>query len=58
MDKSPQNNRVNQCNPTHSPTGPGHKAGYQGNTEKATMDNKANQGNPNNEATKGSTPKK
>lgn len=46
-------NRTNQCNPTHTPTGPGHNAGYQGNTGKATMDNKSNQQNPNNSGSKG-----
>lgn len=53
MDKTTEANRTNQMNPTHKPTGPGHDAGYKGNTEKATMDNKSNQGNPNNDASKG-----
>lgn len=53
MDKAAEANRTNQKNPTHTPTGPGHKAGYQGNTEKPTMDNKSNQQNSNNDASKG-----
>lgn len=53
MDKQAEDNRTKQSNPTHTPTGPGHQAGYQGNTEKATMDNKSNQQNPNHEASKG-----
>lgn len=53
-----QDNRTNQCNPTHAQTGPGHQAGYQGATDKAAMDNKANQGNPNNSSSKGGNAKK
>lgn len=53
MDDATKANRTNQLNPTHTPSGPGHKAGYHGNTEKATMDNKSNQQNPNHEASKG-----
>lgn len=45
-------NRTNQCNPTHKPTGPGHDAGYQGAGTKDDLDNHANQKNPNNEKTK------
>lgn len=44
MDKPAQDNRANQLNPNYE----GHKAGYQGNTEKSAMDNKSNQQNPNN----------
>lgn len=43
-------NRTNQCNPTHAPTGPGHTASYQGSRESANMNNHANQCNPNNSA--------
>ena len=43
-----KDNRTKQCDPTHVPTGPGHNAGYQGDKEKATMDNKAGQQDPNN----------
>lgn len=42
-----EGNRVNQCNPNHLPSGTGHKAEFDGNREKAAMDNKANQQNPN-----------
>lgn len=48
-----QANRANQCNPNHPKDGPGRDAGWKGNTEKAAMDNKANQANPNNDASKG-----
>ncbi|XP_015586798.1 uncharacterized protein LOC107263763 [Cephus cinctus] len=41
-------NRGKQCNPTHTPSGPGHAAGYHGSGTKADLDNHANQGNPNN----------
>uniref|UniRef100_T1L0S3 Uncharacterized protein n=1 Tax=Tetranychus urticae TaxID=32264 RepID=T1L0S3_TETUR len=43
-------NRTNQCNPTHTPSGPGHNAGYQGMGTKTDMGNHANQMNPNNPA--------
>lgn len=42
-------NRGNQCNPNHVPTGPGHKAGYQGDRSQANLDNRANQKNSNND---------
>lgn len=48
MDPKPEANRVNQCNPNHTLTGPGHAAGFQGDRAKHAMDNKAVQGNPNN----------
>ncbi|GLH07860.1 Uncharacterized protein GBIM_13264 [Gryllus bimaculatus] len=48
MDKATQDNRTNQCNPNHSPTGPGHKSGYQGTGTKADLDNHSKQLNPNN----------
>ncbi|KAF6206497.1 hypothetical protein GE061_017730 [Apolygus lucorum] len=48
MDKQAQDNRTKQCNPTHTPTGPGHAAGYQGAGTKSDVDNHANQLNPNN----------
>ncbi len=41
-------NRTNQCNPTHTPSGPGHKSGYDGTGIKVDLDNHANQKNPNN----------
>lgn len=53
MDQAAKDNRTKQLNPTHTPSGPGHTAGYDGNTEKATMDNKSNQQNPNHDASKG-----
>lgn len=48
MDKASQDNRAKQCNPTHTPTGPGHEAGYHGSGTKADLDNHSNQKNPNN----------
>jgi len=47
MDSKQQANRTNQCNPTHTPSGPGHQAGYKGDGTKADLDNHANQKNPN-----------
>lgn len=44
---SNQANRTNQCNPTHTPTGPGHQTGYKGSGTKADLDNHGNQLNPN-----------
>lgn len=58
MDDQTKANRTNQKNPTHEPSGPGKKAGYQGSTEKSTMDNKSNVANPNNEAYHGADAKK
>lgn len=52
MDSKDQANRTNQCNPTHTPTGPGHHAGYQGTGTKADLDNHGKQMNPNNPAYK------
>uniref|UniRef100_T1L0T6 Uncharacterized protein n=1 Tax=Tetranychus urticae TaxID=32264 RepID=T1L0T6_TETUR len=43
-------NRTNQCNPSHTPSGPGHNAGYAGTGTKSDLGNHANQGNPNNQA--------
>jgi len=48
MDKKAQDNRTNQCNPTHTPSGPGHQASYKGAATKADLDNRSNQLNPNN----------
>lgn len=48
MDKKATDNRTDQCNPKDPRTGPGHTAGYDGNRDKATMDNKSNQKNSNN----------
>lgn len=42
-----EQNRTNQCNPTHKPTGPGHNAGYGGTGTKPDLNNHANQTNPN-----------
>lgn len=39
-------NREKQCNPTHTPTGPGHKAGYYGAKNKSDLDNRLTQQNP------------
>lgn len=44
------NNRANQCNPNHAPSGPGHTAGYAGDTSRAAQNNHSNQCNPNNSA--------
>lgn len=41
-------NRTDQCNPDHKPTGPGHEAGYKGTGTKEDKDNHGNQLNPNN----------
>ncbi|KAK9304457.1 hypothetical protein QLX08_004222 [Tetragonisca angustula] len=48
MDRKAVDNRANQRNPNHTPTGPGHKAGYHGTGTKADLDNHSNQMNPNN----------
>lgn len=42
-------NRTNQCNPSHTKSGPGHQAGYQGTGTKPDLDNHGNQLNPNNQ---------
>lgn len=49
MDKASQN-RTNQCNPTHRPTGPGHQASYGGSGTRSDLNNRSNQMNPNNSA--------
>jgi len=48
MDPKDTANRTNQCNPTHTPSGPGHKTGYPGKGDKEDLDNHAKQLNPNN----------
>lgn len=48
MDKEAQDNRRDQCNKDHKPTGPGHDAGYPGKGDKPDLDNHSNQLNPNN----------
>ncbi|XP_018046276.1 PREDICTED: uncharacterized protein LOC108685816 [Atta colombica] len=48
MDPKDTANRTNQCNPTHMPSGPGHKTGYSGTGDKADLDNHSDQLNPNN----------
>ncbi|KYQ59449.1 hypothetical protein ALC60_01434 [Trachymyrmex zeteki] len=48
MDSKGTANRTNQCNPTHTPTGPGHKAGYAGTGDKPDLDTHSKQLNPNN----------
>ncbi|KYN01940.1 hypothetical protein ALC62_07243 [Cyphomyrmex costatus] len=48
MDSKARDNRTNQCNPNHKPTGPGHKAGYQGSGTKADLDNHSQQLDPKN----------
>ncbi|KYN37362.1 hypothetical protein ALC56_08265 [Trachymyrmex septentrionalis] len=52
MDSKDVANRTNQCNPTHTPSGPGHKAGYTGKGDKADLDNHAKQLDPNNPSCK------
>ena len=47
MDKAGQGNRGNQCNPTHTPSGPGHQGAYQGQGGRADLNNHGNQLNPN-----------
>lgn len=42
---SPNDNKANQGNPNHGPTGTGHAAGYTG--APSNVDNRANQLNPN-----------
>ena len=45
MDKNyqaSQDNRTNQCNPTHQPTGPGRSAGDGGAGTRADLNNHAN----------------
>lgn len=55
MDRKDKNNdaRGVQCNPNNEKGGPGHQAGYDGNRDKAAMDNKGNQQNPNHDPSKG-----
>lgn len=48
MDKKPDTNRPDQCNPNHKPTGPGHNAAYEGKGDKADKDNHAKNLDPNN----------
>ena len=48
MDPKDTANRTNQCNPTHTPSGPGHKTGYSGTSDKTDLDNHSDQLNPNN----------
>lgn len=46
MDKNAMDNRRDQCNPKHTPSGPGHDAGYHGTGTKDDLDNHSRQGNP------------
>lgn len=48
MDKGGSGNRTNQCNPTHTPTGPGRNSGYGGAGTRSDLNNHSNQMNPNN----------
>jgi len=48
LDKAALDNRANQLNPNHAPSGPGRPAGYRGTGTKFDLDNHANQLNPNN----------
>lgn len=48
LDKSSVDNRANQQNPNHHPTGPGRPAGYPGAGTKPDLNNHGNQMNPNN----------
>lgn len=41
-------NKTNQCNPSHTPSGPGRSANYQGSGTKPDLNNHANQMNSNN----------
>ncbi|XP_017484425.1 PREDICTED: uncharacterized protein LOC108381785 [Rhagoletis zephyria] len=50
MDKRGVDNRSNQQNPNHQPTGPGRSAGYQGAGTRSDLNNHANQSNPNSSA--------
>ena len=47
MEKQVLDNRANQLNPNHVPSGPGRPAGYHGAGTKFDLDNHANQLNPN-----------
>lgn len=47
LDKKAIDNRANQLNPNHAPSGPGRPAGYQGEGTLADLNNHANQLNPN-----------
>eukprot|EP01132_Coremiostelium_polycephalum_P003929 gene3929-4905_t len=42
-----KDNRSNQCNPNHKPSGPGRSSGYSGSGTKADLNNHSNQMNPN-----------
>ncbi|XP_011701471.1 PREDICTED: uncharacterized protein LOC105458105 [Wasmannia auropunctata] len=46
--KAAEDNRTKQCNPTHTPTGPGHTTEYKGTGTKEDLDNHSKQLNPNN----------
>lgn len=46
--KAALDNRANQLNPNHVPSGPGRSAGYHGAGNRADLNNHANQLNPNN----------
>jgi len=48
MDKKEQDNRTNQCNPTHTASGPGHQALYKGTATKSDLDNHSRQKNQTN----------
>ncbi|OXA49874.1 uncharacterized protein LOC110854730 [Folsomia candida] len=45
--KAALDNKANQCNPNHGPTGKDRAAGYEGKGDEADLDNHANQLNPN-----------
>jgi len=48
LDKAALDNRANQLNPNHVPSGPGRPAGYRGLGTQTDLNNHANQMNPNN----------
>lgn len=50
MDKPSQDNRANQINPNHEPTGQGKSHGYTGTGTTSDLNNHSNQMNPNNPA--------
>lgn len=49
-----EGNRTNQCNPTHTKSGPGHTAEYKGTATKPDLSNHSKQMNPNNTNYRGS----
>lgn len=52
-DRATQNNKTNQKNPDHKPSGPGAEAGYKGTGNQKDLDNHGNQLNPKNKEFRG-----